>query len=180
MAFPTWYEWLNAGVNVGNAVRTFNDPNVSALESVSAVINATSAFLTATGQLMPGAGGATAVTGLVVSKENIEVSLALLAESYSNVQQNSTPEAINSLVQNFGGTISAVGGAMYATGVVTENSSLFSWGLLIETYGNLIKEGNKWSAEHPTDFLARFFMPWRASRASLKTLKLRGGVTGLE
>lgn len=54
MAFPTWYEWLNAGVNVGNAVRTFNDPNVSALESVSAVINATSAFLTATGQLMPG------------------------------------------------------------------------------------------------------------------------------
>lgn len=91
MAFPTWYEWLNAGVNVGNAVRTFNDPNVSALESVSAVINATSAFLTATGQLMPGAGGATAVTGLVVSKENIEVSLALLAESYSNVQQKLYP-----------------------------------------------------------------------------------------
>jgi hypothetical protein len=64
---------------------------------------------------------------------------------------------LNGLIQNFGGTLSALGRAMYSAGSLSENPLMFGFGLGLEVYGNLMKEGNKWTAQNPTTFFDPFF-----------------------
>ena len=99
----------------------------------------------------------TGALGVAISQINLTSNIGQLAQSINKLSQNPTDANVNDAIQNLGGTLSALGGAAYSAGAMSGNSYLFGFGLILETYGNLLKEGNKWSAEHPTDSFDPFF-----------------------